>query len=1122
MKKMKKQKKLWKCLIAGLLSLWIGAAGPVQAVFAFFAADLDTYTAIQDGTYDPKVQGYYGFFPVEYYQGENLVKTGIPALVYNSHAYLDFQDICERLEIDSYIGTVYCVIAHKREISFQKDSDLVYIKIGPTYIEYKMPIPTVWQDERLWIPAEWFAWLTGMTFVPIPQGYFVMGAPEQTALDVVLELQEDTDVFDYLSDFRFAEKDIQNLDKNMKLFDAYDGIWSMEADKWKAVILGGLDEIFPVRHWWNGSDPDTEKMFDLLMEQGYAKEFIKMILEASPQEASSAFPVANDVRKMLFGEYAEYLQEISEESIQIAGNMQNQADIATLFENIAYQEGKFRYSQAWGRYFNKMMAQSAEMKNKAIRTRVFSKMTSLGIGVDVVGKLFDYGCVLQTYENRDEIALKGAKSLLEQSAMRDKIEPKKGYFSTKFQITEKPENEYISPKIRETMEKVVEDYEKGKTQFALSRLFAEKGEDYLGEALVDFLADMAGSVFSLFNYTSFFYKLETALNEKYSAMRNAAEAFEHSLIGLVYQEEAKNSLYASYGALFPDQEPWRLFDSLRQKDEEKKETQYGFFADAMEVVVPKAYQFLKARCVTRSLAISTLVENEKTLENTAQTLEQLPDFQKQKECLKKDETYLSILAQYCREDLPIPENWNKRSSDYQDEYLVAIITPAYAKVKGQCVDAESGQPVENVDILLQDKENNDMSQFTVKQDGKFELYVPLLWKEQNCTKIEDSAWHESGKSQAESKLFIPWEKEFYKYYAFPHMDVYSPIKVTASHKDYPDYEENNSDKKFVFMDGKTPVKELEWDLGKIELGQEPYYPYIRDHLLPQMGYASQETTSCYVNGRELGGNNSRWAWDDRKGILGADIADLNNDGIKDMLVYYFDLPDWEDWMNGFLKDPPALYVDLYTLTEERNVTLVDHIYLDVLFSHNFNMLRGGLMEVNGQTLLYVEDAANAYFANGGGINYYWYGYDAENGKLRPYWENGQTEGGSVDFEYSLIDRTGDGKEKKQVLYASDMRLREYQNQNNGKNPPASDFGTALELGFSRMGLPEPTRVELKNYDYPLYDGQINLAPTYWGTDHLKQSFEYICSGSGDYQGRNMTVTVKDFTELKEHIEKISK
>ena len=50
------------------------------------------------------------------------------------------------------------------------------------------------------------------------------------------------------------------------------------------------------------------------------------------------------------------------------------------------------------------------------------------------------------------------------------------------------------------------------------------------------------------------------------------------------------------------------------------------------------------------------------------------------------------------------------------------------------------------------------------------------------------------------------------------MDIYTPIKVKASHKDYPNYEESNSNKKFVFMDGKIPVKEVEWDLGKIELG----------------------------------------------------------------------------------------------------------------------------------------------------------------------------------------------------------------------------------------------------------------------------------------------------------------
>ncbi|MDO5350385.1 MAG: hypothetical protein Q4E86_10620, partial [Lachnospiraceae bacterium] len=93
-----------------------------------------------------------------------------------------------------------------------------------------------------------------------------------------------------------------------------------------------------------------------------------------------------------------------------------------------------------------------------------------------------------------------------------------------------------------------------------------------------------------------------------------------------------------------------------------------------------------------------------------------------------------------------------------------------------------------------------------------------------------------------------------------------------------------------------------------------YYKFIRDELLPDMGYANLAAASRTVTPNQSW--SSALGWDIRKGLLGADIADLDKDGTDDLLVYFFDASAVSDVYS-------AIYASLYTISEDNEIILVN-------------------------------------------------------------------------------------------------------------------------------------------------------------------------------------------------------
>lgn len=77
-------------------------------------------------------------------------------------------------------------------------------------------------------------------------------------------------------------------------------------------------------------------------------------------------------------------------------------------------------------------------------------------------------------------------------------------------------------------------------------------------------------------------------------------------------------------------------------------------------------------------------------------------------------------------------------------------------------------------------------------------------------------------------------------------------------------------------------------------------------------------------------------------------------------------------------------------------------------------------------------------------------------------------------------------------------------------------------GFKIIGLGEPAAAYYEFMEYTLDPDSPYIFPSYWGKDELKKSFQYRCTGVGNYSARDMTVTLSDETALKEHIEALER
>lgn len=286
-----------------------------------------------------------------------------------------------------------------------------------------------------------------------------------------------------------------------------------------------------------------------------------------------------------------------------------------------------------------------------------------------------------------------------------------------------------------------------------------------------------------------------------------------------------------------------------------------------------------------------------------------------------------------------------------------------------------------------------------------------------------------------------------------------------------------------------------------------YYTFIRDELLPEYGWASLEDATCEITRNTY---QMQKGWDQRSGIVGADIVDMNMDGIDELLVYFM-----SEEKNETDDSPYTEFgIRLYTTEDGVIVEKADVANVTPLSDSALDRLNAGIMNLNGKNFLYVERESKEYFANGSDIHYIWVEY-RDNGFFADRYFVGKTDGGSSDIAYSvLIWSEDDTKEERNGIKLPIWE--EYPGCAGSADAPAmlENEGWKPDLGniIMERGFQEIPGLSLN--DIP---GEEGSYPSYDGTPALKESFMYYSRGDRDTEGASMCVSLHDETGLREKI-----
>ena len=297
-----------------------------------------------------------------------------------------------------------------------------------------------------------------------------------------------------------------------------------------------------------------------------------------------------------------------------------------------------------------------------------------------------------------------------------------------------------------------------------------------------------------------------------------------------------------------------------------------------------------------------------------------------------------------------------------------------------------------------------------------------------------------------------------------------------------------------------------------------FYDYLTEQLLPQYGYATRAELEETVTSDEVTtGEGSKLCWDQRRGLVSANILDMNEDGTPEMLVTYFG-EDSEREYGG--RHPSVMYGSRYTM--DPSLTQVVPVNTVELFSTTnvaFLNVSAGIMNVKGRPCFVVENIGNAYFADGAGASFTYYIYDGS--RLRELYMIGKTDGGSDEIAYKLVRTKSDGSTSSRLLWADESYMYYYPDVAPEVSWQDGDTGDGMEAGFRLLELGECNRVRIENSSWTMYYPEADdLYPTYYTTSAMEKAFQYrVCGPREDgWSVRHLSATLEERTKLKDHIE----
>lgn len=346
---------------------------------------------------------------------------------------------------------------------------------------------------------------------------------------------------------------------------------------------------------------------------------------------------------------------------------------------------------------------------------------------------------------------------------------------------------------------------------------------------------------------------------------------------------------------------------------------------------------------------------------------------------------------------------------------------------------------------------------------------------------------------------------------------------------------------FVNPSTQSDGKDYSYYLGKLDAPSyeskiEPvvikvdYYQFIRDEVLPERGLASLDTVKKTLTSDDAWQNTG---WSQKEGVLGADIADLNQDGIDELLVYI--LEKKTDDTDGTL-----LKAELYAVNDNGEIEGMSWLNIAAFSEIEYGRAKVGLMEKDGRVYLYKETDQGSYFADGGRIGYIWCFMSEDNG-LKARWSIGQSGLGgesSTACSNSLADFYGPTEGDIQVLSTDgefhvspnwvgrpcDIYVLTAYGEYRAARPDEevlddsyADNASAIRKGFGILGIDSMAEY---NYSDNKYDFENGYGPTLWNTGYMKESCSYESKGDdqGDSSRRNIRVTVSDCTGLREKLD----
>lgn len=222
-----------------------------------------------------------------------------------------------------------------------------------------------------------------------------------------------------------------------------------------------------------------------------------------------------------------------------------------------------------------------------------------------------------------------------------------------------------------------------------------------------------------------------------------------------------------------------------------------------------------------------------------------------------------------------------------------------------------------------------------------------------------------------------------------------------------------------------------------------YYRFIHEKLLPDLGYANTDLKSTQISANDYFSQPKSYnCWDERIGLFAADIADLNGDGVDDLIVYYF----------GRQESPGSLMAQVYSKTESGEIYLIGTQELGSTNACEDYHCYAGLVQMEDGLHLFTEEHITGRFIDYGNNIFTVYQL-TEGGQWIQKYRIGQSGGGTSEVSYSIWTYVDEDTYEETILWA-DNGYRAYHGDVHILTAQGTSWADALALGMDIMGVPE--------------------------------------------------------------------